>query len=107
MSMYASVKFLMALVWLFIGGGIFFWQWTHPDRPGLTIWDTGISIGWAAILFSLYNLLWGFVAMYKQKRRQAVATAETERQKEMRRRSQPPQEYNPAFDFTERPPQTD
>jgi hypothetical protein len=74
--MYPSVKLLMALVWLFLGGCIFFWEWTHPDRPGLTIWDTGVSIGWGAILLSLYNLLRWWMARSHQSRQRAIAEAE-------------------------------
>jgi hypothetical protein len=100
--MAATVKLVMALVWLLVGGGIFYWQWAHPDRPGLTIWTTDISIGWAAILLSVYNLLFGLMAFYKQKRQRAVAQAEAQRQKKMRKRSHAPQEPNSAFDFTDK-----
>jgi hypothetical protein len=99
--MYASVKLFMALVWLFLGGCIFCWEWTHPDRPGLTIWNTGISIGWCAILLGLYNLLRWWMAWSYQKRQRAIEEAEAQRLSDLRRRSRPPQELNPDFDFTD------
>ena len=103
-TMYASVKLLMALVWLVLAGCIFLWEWSHPDRGGLTIWETGISIGWGAVLLSLYNLLrWGMARSY-QKRQRAIADAEAQRLSELRRRSSPPQERNPDFDFSDQPP---
>jgi hypothetical protein len=99
--MYAPVKLFMALVWLVLGACIFYWQGTHPDRPGLTIWDTGISIGWGAIVLSLYNFLrWGMAWSY-QKRKRANAEAEAQRLSELRKRSQPPRELNPDFDFSD------
>lgn len=101
--MTATVKLVMALVWLFLGGCIFYWQWTHPDRPGMTIWKTGISIGWGLILLSLYNLIWSWIVRSNQKRQRAMAEAEAQRQKEMRRRTHSPPEFNPIFDFTDRP----
>jgi len=101
--MYPSVKLLMALVWLFLGGCIFFWECTHPDRPGLTIWDTGVSIGWGAILLSLYNLVRWWMARSYQTRQRAIAEAERARKSDLQRRSRPPEEINPDLDFTDRP----
>ena len=100
--MYPAVKFFMALVWLVLGGCILYWEQSHPDRPGLTIWNTGISIGWAAIALGVYNLLrWWMVWSY-QKRQRAIAEAESERLAEIRRRSRPSPELNPDFDFSDR-----
>jgi hypothetical protein len=100
-SMFASVKLFMALVWLVLGGCIFYWEWTHPDRPGLTIWNTGISIGWGAIVLSVYNLLRWWMAWSYQKRQRAIAEAEAQRLDELRRRSRPSPELNPDFDFSD------
>jgi hypothetical protein len=99
--MYPSAKLLMALVWLFLGGCIFFWEWTHPDRPGLTIWDTGVSIGWGAILLSLYNFLRWWMARSHQSRQRAIAEAESQRRSDLRKRSRSPEEMNPDFDFSD------
>jgi hypothetical protein len=99
--MYPSVKLLMALVWLFLAGCIFFWEWTHPDRPGLTIWKTGISIGWGAMLLSLYNLLRWWMARSYQARQRAIADAERERRSELRKKARPNEERNPDFDFSD------
>lgn len=100
--MYASVKLLMALVWLVLGGCIFYWEWSHPDRPGLTIWNTGISIAWGAVALGVYNLLRWWMAWSYQKRQRAIAEAESERLAEIRRRSRPAAELNPDFDFSDR-----
>src|SRR6516225_12198144 len=99
--MYASVKPVMALVWFLLGGCIFYWEWMHPDRPGLTIWNTGISIGWGAIALGLYNLLRWWMAWSYEKRQRAIEQAEAQRQSELRRRFRPPQELNPDFDFSD------
>jgi hypothetical protein len=101
--MYASsVKLFMALVWFLLGACIFCWEWTHPDGQGLTIWNTGISIGWGAIVIGLYNLLRWWMASSYQKRERALEEAETKRLRELRRRSRPPEELNPDFDFSDR-----
>ena len=97
--MYAPVKLFMALVWLVLGGCIFYWEWTHPDQARLTIWNTGISIAWGLIVLSLYNLLSWWMTWSYQKRKRAVAEAEAERLNEIRRRSRPSPEPNPDFDF--------
>ncbi len=98
--MYASVKLFMALVWLLLGACIFYWEWTHPGRR-LTIWDTGISIGWGAIVLGIYNLLRCWMAWSYQKRQRAIEEAESRRLSELRRRSRPLKELNPDFDFTD------
>ena len=102
MAMYASLKLFMALVWFLLGGCIFCWEWTHPDRPGLKIWNTGISIGWGAIVLGLYNLLRWWMACSYEKRQRANEQAEAQRLNELRRRSRPPEELNPDFDFADR-----
>jgi len=101
--MYPSVNLLLAMLWLILAGCVFFWEWTHPDRPGLTIWDTGISIGWGLIFLSVYNLLRWSMARSYQARQRATAEAETRRRNELRKRSRPPEEMNPDLDFTDRP----
>jgi len=100
-SMYTSVKLFMALVFLVLGGCIFSWEWTHPDQPGLTIWDTGISMGWGPIVLGLFNLLRWWMAWSYQKRQRAIAEAEAQRLDELRRRSRPSPELNPDFDFSD------
>jgi len=71
-------------------------------RPkGLTIWNTGISIGWGAIALGVYNLLRWWMAWSYQKRQRAIEQAEGQRQSELRRRTRPLQELNPDFDFTD------
>ncbi len=99
--MFASRKLLMGLVWLLLAGCIFFWEWTHPESPGLKIWDTNISIAWVAVLLSLYNIVWWWVARVNQKRQRALEHAEAERRSELRKRARPPQEWNPSLDFTD------
>jgi hypothetical protein len=99
--MYPLVKLFMALVWLVLGACIFYWQWSHPDRPGLTIWNTGISIGWGAIALGLYNLLRWWMAWSYQKRQRAVVEAEAHRLNELRRRTRPSSGHNPDFDFSD------
>jgi hypothetical protein len=66
------------------------------------IWNTGISIGWGAIALGLYNLLRWWMAWSYHKRQRAIEQAETQRQSELRRRTRPPQEFNPDFDFSDR-----
>jgi len=99
--MYVPVKLFMALLWLILGSCIFYWEWSHPDRPGLTIWNTGISIGWGAIALGLYNMLRWWMAWSYQRRQRAIAEAETQRRNELRRRSRPTAEPNPDFDFSD------
>ena len=99
--MYPSVKLLMALVWLILGGCILYWEWSHPDRPGLTIWNTGISIGWGAIALGAYNLLRWWMAWSYQKRQRDLAAAEAQRLSELRNRSRPSPQLNPDFDFSD------
>jgi hypothetical protein len=98
---FTSQKLAMALVWLIAAGCFFFWEWLNPDWPGLKIWDTGISIGWVALLLALYNLIWWGIAFSNQKQQRALAEADAKRRNEMRKRSQPPVELNPSFDFTD------
>ena len=99
--MYPSAKLLMAFVWLFLAGCIFFWEWSHPDRPALTIWDTGVSIGWGAVVLSVYNFIrWGMAKSY-QNRQRAIAHAEKERGNQLRKNTRPTEERNPDFDFSD------
>jgi len=99
-SMYVLGKLFMGLFWLVVGGCIFFWQWIHPNRPGFTIWDTGISIGWVALLFGLYNLAFWWVSRANQKRQVEVQEAETRRRAELRKRTHPRHKPDPNLDFS-------
>lgn len=102
--MYASVKLFMAFTWLLVAGCIFYFDWMHKDRPGLTIWETGVSIGWVALFLGFYNLAWWWVSRFREKQRLALREAEARRECEVRSQSRPPQELNPDFDFTDEPP---
>jgi hypothetical protein len=102
--MYTSVKLFMACIWFLVAGGFFYFDWLHQDRPGLTVWDTGVSIGWVAVFLGLYNLVWWWVSQSREKRRLALREAEARWKSELRNRSRPPQELNPDFDFTDEPP---
>src|SRR5919108_2469712 len=50
------VNLLMALCWFAVGCLLLTWHALHPERRILTIGNTGISIGWFALLLAAYNL---------------------------------------------------
>ena len=50
------VNLCMALLWLVLGAAIFVWQHQHPGEPRLTVFGTGISLGWFGMVLALYNL---------------------------------------------------
>jgi hypothetical protein len=101
--MYASVKLWMAGVWLIVAGFIFYWEWSHPG-PGLTIWNTGISIGWVAVLLCLYNLFFWWISSL---RRRTSEDDSLYRRNEPRKRTHAPQEPDPNFDFSDRDASSD
>ncbi len=52
--------FFLALLWAIVAAMLFIFGWKDPDNPYLQIGNTGISLGWAALVLVLYNLarLW-------------------------------------------------
>jgi len=99
--MYLTTKLFMAVAWFLIGAFIFLWAWTHPDRPGLTIWDTGISIGWVPLFLGVYNLVWWWIGRLNLRQRQAIEEAEARRMNEFHQRNRRPDEPDPNFDFSD------
>jgi hypothetical protein len=91
----------MGFFWFLLGGGIFAWQWTHPDRKDFTIWNTGISSGWIALVLGFYCLLIWWVNRANQKRIQAIHTAEKKLRSDFQKRTESKlEEPNPDFDFS-------
>jgi hypothetical protein len=103
--MYASLKLWMAGVWLIVAGFVFYWEWSHPGLE-LTIWNTGISIGWVAMLLCLYNLFFWWIN-WSSARRRALEDNNLYRPHEPRKRTRPPQEPDPNFDFSDREASSD
>jgi hypothetical protein len=84
------LNLVMAVFWLVVGGLLLGWQWLHPENRRLTIFGTGISIGWLALLLALYDLV-----RWRQERR-------------LTRRQTPPAAVpDPNFNFTDQPPAED
>jgi hypothetical protein len=100
--MYTSVKLFIGLFWLVVAAGIFGWQWMYPDRPGFTIWDTGVSIGWVALLFGLYNLVFWWVSRANQRQKLTIQEGEDRLRDQFQKRTRPQDvEPDPNFDFSD------
>jgi hypothetical protein len=57
----------MAVCWLILGAVLLAYRWSDPTNRSLSIWGTGISLGWFAIAMALYNLLRWFLGRCSRK----------------------------------------
>ncbi len=98
-----NFNLLLALFWLVLGGALLLWPLLDARAPDLTIWGTGISAGWLALLMAAYNLVrWWSVRSFQAQRR-LLEEEMIRRRRESR--SSPPSEPDPTFDFTRPPPE--
>jgi hypothetical protein len=95
------MNLMLAVLWLVVASGLFLWPWLVPNARMPTIGDTGIPVGWLALLLALYNVArW---ATTRNDRRQR-ALAEERRRAGARAHARWPGETDPTFDFTEGQP---
>lgn len=93
------MNLMLAGLWLVFGLGLLALPWLSP-RGNPTRIDP--SLGWVALLLSLYNLVrwWGIRAAA---RRRAWLEAADLRRPAPERRPEAPQAADPNFNFTEKP----
>jgi hypothetical protein len=100
----------MAIFWLFLGLGMVVLHWLYLNvrqgRMFSTLDSPGLSMGWIAILLSVYNLVrwWGLRSAVAH-RRAVVEEYERRLRALERERRRPEQELDPNFNFTDSPPQ--
>src|SRR5205807_2892594 len=91
---------IMAAFWFVAGLLLIVWQWLHPEHAFFTIWGSGVSFGWFAMVLALYNLVrWYSV---RSNARQRNATRVWEHRRSSARRAEESSELrpDPNVDFT-------
>jgi hypothetical protein len=90
---------IVAVVWLLVGTLLILQPVLQPGVPQWTIQGTGLSIGWVAIVFAMYNLVrWSLLVYAAWRRAQDVAAA---REQALHRPPPPGREPDPNFIFTD------
>jgi hypothetical protein len=106
MNLITRLRLIFGVVWLLVGLGIVAYQVTHPDSwwMWMRLGTTPISFGWAALVLGLYNLArwWSSRAGLLARKQQEAELAARSRS---RRREVPPEQYDPNFDFSDKPPE--
>src|SRR5438105_7005728 len=57
----------MAVCWLILGAVLLAWRWSDPGGRSMSIWGTGIPLGWFAVTMALYNLLRWYLGRFSRK----------------------------------------
>jgi hypothetical protein len=92
----------LAVAWLILAVILLGMPLLRPGVPAPTIWDTGISLGWPALVLGLYNLArWWNRRSYQATLRQ---TESADRQRRAYPDSRTEQTPDPNFDFSDSAP---
>jgi hypothetical protein len=96
-----NLNLYLAAFWGIVGLVLLLWPLFDPQAPRLQILHTGVSFGWVAIFFWLYNLArwWGIRATVRQRRAAADLAARKSRATEQADRT--PRTPDPRFNFSE------
>lgn len=101
-----NLSFALAVVWLAFAVGLLVWHaWTGDPRLRLPVGGSDLSLGWAALVLALYNLVRWWSTWSYQKQRREMEEGQQRREKERqpaRRESEPIPD--PNFRFTDLPP---
>jgi hypothetical protein len=102
-----NANLFMAIFWLFLGAALIIAQGLRPDVRWMRLCGTDLSIGWAAIVLCVYNLVrWWSLRSYEAQRR-ALDEAYERRLREAEQRPLAHEEHNPDFDFGNSPPSSE
>jgi hypothetical protein len=93
------ISLFLALFWLVTALAIFAFEWFNPERR-LTIFDTGISAGWFALVLFAYNII-----RWRSLRALQGGQRDSSRPPTAHRQEPPKPKPNPDFDFSDRPEQ--
>jgi hypothetical protein len=107
-----NLNLFLALLWLVFGVGLIVWHaLTNDPNWRVTVGEANFSLGWAAVLLALYNLVrWWSAQSYRWQRQ--VLEEEWHRREQKARRAarrqpaapvEPVSEPDPNFLFTDPP----
>jgi hypothetical protein len=97
------LNLLMAIVWLIVGLALIVWQAAHAENHTLTIFGSGVSIGWAGVMLAIYNVVRWWSSRSAGIWWKATNEAWRSREAEARRRNRPAEPPDPNFLFTDEP----
>jgi hypothetical protein len=95
------IYLILAVFWLLTGVLLLAWDWWYPGLSPYRLPGTELSLGWLALLLSLYNIV-RFWARRSAARQGVPMRRWRERRGQVSRSS--PVESDPNFNFTEIPP---
>ncbi len=97
------MNLFLAAVWLVFAVVLLLWPWIGPTGKGVTIGESGFSLGWVALVLCVYNLVrwWSTRATADPA---SVREALARKHEDEERRDRPEKVPDPNFDFTDKPP---
>jgi hypothetical protein len=101
------LRLLFAGFWLIVGILLIGYQTTTGDRRLVfPLGTTELPLGYFVLILSAYNLLRWYMLRPRPMRERSEPTSSLERHVMRSHHEEPPPEPDPAFDFSNKPPDT-